>query len=590
MNCLRDLWAILLPRQRQAAVGVFVLMLVGMLLETLNVGLILPALAVLTGNTATVPHILQPWAAKLGDHASPGAIILVLLALVGVYAVKSAYLLFAAWCESRFARSVQAEASTRLFSTFLAQPWQFHLQTSSSTIQHAIAETQHLSLICIQAIQILSELLVLAGLLALLLAVEPFGTVVVAGLIGLAFGVFNGFVRPLTRQWATVRQRHAKMLIEHTQQAIGGAREMKVSGAEQEFLDRFRVQAEGAAQMASRKTLVEQSPRQLFELIALVALVLLAVAMTAEGATTRALLPVLGLFATVAFRILPSVNHTAITMQRLHQYEPILEALRKNLSLEQSIPSPAPTYSRPFRDRIRIEGVAYRYPGRAEPALRGIDIDIPRGTKVGIIGGSGAGKSTLVDVLLGLLPPTQGRVTVDGVNIHDDVRGWQSTIGYVPQTIYLADDTIRRNVAFGLPEHCIDDDAVRRALAAARIDDFVAGLPEGIETTAGEWGGRLSGGQRQRIGIARALYHDPQLLVLDEATSALDGETEHEVMAAVDAMHGLKTLVIVAHRLSTVDNCDLVYRLEDGLVVKSGTLPEVVPPAVRTVPSTSAAE
>jgi ABC-type multidrug transport system fused ATPase/permease subunit len=577
MNCLRDLWAILLPRQRRAAAGVFLLMLVGTLLETLNIGLILPALAVLTGDDSTVPRFLRPWVVAAGDAASPRAVILVLLALVGVYAVKSAYLLFAAAWSSRFARGVQADTSTRLFSVFLAQPWQYHLQTSSSAIQHAVGETQHLAMICIQAIQVMSELLVLAGLLTLLLVMEPLGTVVVAGLLGLAFWVFNGAVRPRTRAWAAARQQHARMLIEHTQQAVGGAREMKVSGSELEFLDRFRHQADGLARTASLKLLAEQLPRQVFELIALIALMLLAATMAAEGRGTRAILPMLGLFATVAFRVLPSVNHMAVAIQRLHQHEPIVSSLRRHLALERSLAPAAPTHSRPFDDHIRMEGIVYRYPDRPDPALRGVDIDIPRGAKVGIIGGSGAGKSTLVDVLLGLLPPTQGRVTVDGVDIHDDVRGWQWTIGYVPQSIYLADDTIRRNVAFGVPEHCIDDDAVRRALAAARLDDLLAGLPAGIETKAGEWGARLSGGQRQRIGIARALYHDPQLLVLDEATSALDGDTEREVMAAVDALHGAKTLVIVAHRLSTVANCDRVYRLEAGRVVKSGAFADVVP-------------
>ncbi len=577
MNCLRDLWAVLANRQRRAAGGVLLLMVVGTLLETLNVGMILPALAVLTGDSSAVPAALRPWIGSVGDDTTPRAVILVLLGLVAVYAVKSAYQLGAAYASTRFAQSVQADTSNRLFSIFLAQPWQYHLQTSSSAIQHAISETQQLTLICNQVIQVLSELLVLAGLLVLLLVLEPLGTVVVGGLLGLAFCVFAAVAQPLTRRWAAARRQHARMLIEQTQQAVGGAREVKISGAEQEFLARFRVQADGVARMASLKALVEQCPRQIFELIALIALTVLTVTLAAEGRPARSLLPMLGLFATVAFRMLPSVNHTAVSMQRLHQYEPILRSLRTHLALSDSLLPPAPTHSRPFRDQIRIENVVYRYPGRSEPALRGVDLEIPRGAKVGIIGGSGAGKSTLVDVLLGLLVPSQGRVTVDGVDVHDDVRGWQWTIGYVPQTIYLADDTIRRNVAFGVPERCIDDDAVRRALAAARLDEFVADMPAGIETSAGEWGAGLSGGQRQRIGIARALYIDPQLLVLDEATSSLDGDTEREVMAAVDALHGTKTLVIVAHRLSTVANCDIIYRVEGGRVVKSGAFAEVVP-------------
>jgi ABC-type multidrug transport system fused ATPase/permease subunit len=567
----------MLPRHRRAAAGLFALILVGTLLEALNIGLTLPVLALLTGDSSAVPEALRPLVSSFDTRISGRGVILVLLALVGVYAVKSAFLLFAAFCSARFAQMVQADTSTRLFTAFLFVPWQLGMRIKSSAMQQAIVDAQGLSLTCIQTTQVISELFVLAGLLSLLVAVEPLGTVVVAGLLGIAFWLFNHLARPRIRRWAALRKAQAQMLLELTQQAVGGARAIKVSGSEQEFIRRFHTTVASIAKMATRKVIVENSPRQLFELVAIIALVLLAAALTAQGKPAGSLLPTLGLFATVAFRVLPSVSYTAIALQRLHANEPVLASLRNHLELERSRPAPAPTYTRPFRDKIRMEGIVYRYAESDTTALRGVDMEIPQGAKVGIIGGSGAGKSTLIDVLLGLLPPTQGRVTVDGVDIHDDVRGWQLTIGYVPQTIYLADDSIRRNVAFGVPERCIDDGAVHRALAAARLDEFVAGLPEGVDTPAGEWGARLSGGQRQRIGIARALYGDPQLLVLDEATSALDGDTEREVMEAVDALHGVKTLVIVAHRLSTVANCDLVYRLEDGRVVKSGSFADVVP-------------
>jgi ABC-type multidrug transport system fused ATPase/permease subunit len=205
-----------------------------------------------------------------------------------------------------------------------------------------------------------------------------------------------------------------------------------------------------------------------------------------------------------------------------------------------------------------------------------VSIRIPHGTAVGIIGGSGAGKSTAVDVLLGLLEPSSGKVTVDGIDIRGNPRGWQDMVGYVPQSIYLCDESLRANVAFGVPPEEIDEQALGRAIRAARLDDFVASLPDGLSTVVGERGVRLSGGQRQRIGIARALYHDPSVLVLDEATSALDTATESEVMDAVNALHGAKTLVIIAHRLSTVEQCDVVYRLEQGRVVGAGKLAEVV--------------
>jgi ABC-type multidrug transport system fused ATPase/permease subunit len=266
------------------------------------------------------------------------------------------------------------------------------------------------------------------------------------------------------------------------------------------------------------------------------------------------------------------------SFQQLSFSNAMIQRLHEQLSAGAAVLPPEHAAPLPFCDAIALEDVTFRYEERRQPALDRVSIRIPRCASVGLIGGSGAGKSTLVDVILGLLPPTSGRTTVDGVDIHGDLRGWQMLIGYVPQSIYLGDDTIRRNVAFGLPDELIDDAAVRRALTAARLDEFVASLPNGLDTLVGERGTRLSGGQRQRIGIARALYHDPQVLVLDEATSSLDDATEKEVMAAVNSLHGTKTLIIVAHRLSTVADCDVLYRLDGGRVVQSGTFAEVVSP------------
>jgi ATP-binding cassette, subfamily B, bacterial PglK len=577
MNCLRTVWAILTAAERRAAVGVLLLMLVGTVLETASIGLVVPVLAFLAGDPSAVPPFVRPLVERLGTGPAGPTILLVMAGLVGVYAAKAAFLLTATAVSSRFAKGVQAEASQRLFAVFLAQPWTFHLQRNSASLMQAITDTQSLAVVCIALIQVVSEALVLLGLLALLFVVEPWGTAAVAGTLGAAFALFNGLVKPRVVGWATVRMHHGKMFVKQLQEALGGAKEVKVRGCEREFLERFRFHTDGMAKMASRQALVEQLPRTWFELLAVLSLFLLTLVLVWQGRSPRALVPLLGLFATVGFRVLPAINFTAITLQRIHQHEPALGVIRGYLELEAPAAIEPPARPRPFADRIRFAAVGYRYPGGEEPVLDGIDLVIPHGAAVGVIGGSGAGKTTLIDVLLGLLVPTSGSVTVDGIDIRDDVRGWQRIIGYVPQTIYLCDESIRRNVAFGVTEDSIDDGAVHRALAAARLADFVAGLPDGVETVVGERGARLSGGQRQRIGIARALYHNPELLVLDEATSSLDADTERAVMEAVEALHGVKTLVIVAHRLSTLAGCDLLYRLEGGRVVQAGTFAEIVP-------------
>ena len=576
MTTARHIWSILLPRQRRAGVALFALVLVGTALEMFSVGLVVPALAFMTrGNSAPSPR-LAAWLEWLGNPSSNKLILLVLLLLLGVYAVKSAFLLFVAYWQSRFVTATQASTSRRLFAIYLAQPWTFHLQRHSAELMRTINESHEFSHICAVFLMTVSEALVLSGLVGLLLWFEPTGAIVVAGMLGAAAWLFNALARPRSRRWANAQRHHAKMIIKHVQQGLGGAKDVKIRGCEQEFLDQFRHHSDGQARMAALQSLVHQVPRLWFELLAVAALLLLTAVMVWQGTPSERLLPMLGLFATVAFRMLPSVNHMTSAIHRLRTADGMLIDLAKELSLAHETASIRPTMPLAFRDAIVLDNVCFRYPGSRENVLDSVSIRIPHGASIGFVGGSGAGKSTLVDVILGLLPPAAGQVTVDGKDIHDNLRGWQDTIGYVSQTIYLCDDSIRRNIAFGVPANEVDDAAVRRVLKAAQLDEFVDSLPAGADTFVGERGVRLSGGQRQRIGIARALYHDPEVLVLDEATSALDVDTEKGVMAAVNALHGTKTLIIVAHRLTTVADCDTLYRLEKGQVVQSGSFAEVV--------------
>ncbi len=577
MTTAQAIWSILLPRQRRAAAILFALVLVGTALEMLSIGLVVPALAFMTSGSGQPSPALDRWIDWLGRPSQNQLILLVLLVLFGIYAIKSAFLLFVAYWQSRFLTATQASLSRRLFAIYLAQPWTFHLQRHSAELMRTINESQEFSHTCGIFIMTVSEILVLSGLVGLLLWFEPAGAIVVAGMLGAAAWFFNWIVRSRARGWGQAQRYHAKMVIQHVQQGLDGAKDVKIRGCEQEFLEQFRHHTDRVARIAALQSLVYQVPRLWFELLAVAALLLLTAVMVWQGTPSTKLIPMLGLFATVAFRMLPSVNHISAAIQRLRVSEAMLSSLHKELALASGISPSRPASPLRFQDRIVLENVSFCYSGGHETALQSVSIRIPHGTSVGFVGGSGAGKSTLVDVILGLLPPTSGSVTVDGHDIHDNLRGWQDMIGYVSQSIYLCDDTIRRNIAFGVPEKDIDDDAVWRALKSAQLDEFVESLPDRAETFVGERGVRLSGGQRQRIGIARALYHDPEVVVLDEATSALDSETEKGVMAAVNALHGVKTLIIVAHRLTTVSGCDLLYRLDKGRVVQSGTYAEVIP-------------
>ncbi len=576
MNSAQAIWSMLLPKQRSAALVLLGMMIVAMLLEMLGIGLVVPALAFMTRGDAEPSPLMASWLARLGNPTQTQLIMGGLVVLLGVYAVKTLFLLVVAYWQSRFVAALQASMGRRLFANYLAQPWTFHLQRNSAELARNILEVQGFGATCTSLLGTAAESLVLVGIVALLLWFEPLGAMVVGGVLAAATWLFSRFTNPRLVRWGEGRYRHLALLQQHLQQGLGGAKDVKIRGCEAEFVEQYRKHSDIVAHLQARQSLVQQAPRLWLEMLAVVALCLLTAVMLWSGRPSAALIPTLGLFATAAFRLLPSVNRLSQATQNLRYSSSVINVLQRDLALTG--PVSLPTSDRiPFRDAIVVDGVTFCFPNNPTPALDNVTIRIPYGSSVGIVGGSGAGKSTAVDILLGLLDPTAGKVTVDGIDIHHQLRGWQNLIGYVPQSIYLCDDSLRRNVAFGVPSERIDEAALDRAIRAASLDTFVATLPAGLETLVGERGVRLSGGQRQRIGIARALYHDPEVLVLDEATSALDTATESDVMAAVNSLHGRKTLVIVAHRLSTVEQCDVLVRLEHGRLVKTGSYADVVP-------------
>jgi ABC-type multidrug transport system fused ATPase/permease subunit len=585
-NTLWLIWDVLTRRQRQAAVGLLLLMFVGMLLETLGVGLIVPALALMTH--VDLGHrypSLGPLLRTLGNPDREHLIIFGMLALVVVYAVKAAFLTFLVWRQTRFVGRVQADLSQRLFATYLRQPYSFHLvRNSAELINNVLGEVFQFSQACLMSgLNLLTELLIVLGISTLLLAVAPVGAIAVAVVFALPVWCFHYLTQRHLLRWGSARQHHEHLRVQHLQQGLGGVKELLLLGRETDCLAGYQRHNIGSARAVSRYQLLQQIPRLGLEVLAVSALAGLVMVMLATGRTPESLVTILGLFAAAAFRLLPSANRVITAMQNFRYALPAVQVIHDEMMLSSVTVHPiAPCASDiRFRDALTLERVSFQYPGTSDATLHEIDMRIPRGACVGFIGGSGAGKSTLVDVILGLQAPTSGRVCADSIDIQRNLRGWQALIGYVPQTIFLTDDTLRRNVAFGLADREIDDEAVTRAVRAAQLDEFVASLPDGLETTVGERGVRLSGGQLQRIGIARALYHDPEVLVLDEATSSLDAGTERGVMAAVRALRGRKTVIIVAHRLSTVENCDWLYRLEAGQIVEAGEPPNVLGAAAR---------
>jgi ABC-type multidrug transport system fused ATPase/permease subunit len=571
--------SILTPAERRTAGLLLVLMTIGATLETLGISLVIPAIAVLTRPDLIPTYpVVGPFVTARG-LSGDRLVIAGMLALAVAFLIKTVFCAFVVARQTKFSFGVQARLSEDLFRTYLRQPFAFHLDRNSARlIANIVTEVREFTLhALIPSFLVLTEALVLLGIAILLLVVQPIGAVVVVSVMGLAIWVLHRATRGRVARWGEARQHHEGLRLQHLQQGLHAVKEISLLGREEGFLAQHRVHNVGAAHAARLHHTLVELPRLALEFLAVVGLTTLVLTMLAQGRDLGSIVPTLGLFAAAAFRLMPSVNRIVNAAHLLRYSSAVVETLHGELELRATaVPARrAAAGSRPAG--VRLDSVSYTYPGGATQVLTNVSLDVRAGECIGLVGPSGAGKSTLVDVVLGLLRPDTGQVLVDGRDAHADIRRWQDQIGYVPQSIYLTDDTIRRNIAFGLADHEIDDAAVDRAVRAAQLEDLVASRPEGVQTPLGEHGVRLSGGQRQRLGIARALYHDPAVLVLDEATSALDVATERDVMDAVLALHGSKTILVVAHRPSTVERCDRVYRLEDGRVTHAGAPADVVP-------------
>jgi ABC-type multidrug transport system fused ATPase/permease subunit len=578
LQTVRRIWSMLPVAFKGRAIRLWLLMVLGALLEMLGVGLVVPVITMLTQ-----PELLsrQPFFkdfyVQVGEPSQQTLVIATMLFLLSVYLCKNLYLGFLAWKQSKFIYGLQHALSTRLFAVYMRQPYSFHLQRNSA---HLVRNLQGEMSMFINAavtpsIFILAELLVVFGLFVMLLLIEPMGSMAVFGILLIAGFSFQKMTKKRVAYWGKQRLVHEGIRIKQLHHGLGGVKDAKLLGREVDFLQQYDLHTRQSMRMNQRQSVMQQLPRLWLELLAISALAVLLVSMTMQGKSMLAILPTLALFAAVSFRLMPSANRIISSIQQLRFGLPVVQMLHDELNLpseDQGSDGKAVA----LRDSLLLEHASYAYPAAKKPAVQDICLTIAKGEMVGFVGESGSGKSTLIDIVLGLLKPESGKVLVDGADIQQNLRAWQNQIGYVPQSIYLTDDTLRRNVAFGLAEEDIDDDAVRRALKAAQLQSFVDALPEGMHTIVGERGVRLSGGQRQRIGIARALYHDPAVLVLDEATSALDNETEAEVMNAVLALQRQKTILIVAHRLSTVARCDHIVQLNEGRIEQQGTPSNII--------------
>jgi ATP-binding cassette, subfamily B, bacterial PglK len=578
MNTYRKVFSLLTKEQRYKLPFLLILMLIGMILETVGIGLIVPAIAIMTGsNIAEQYPLLAPLFAYLGNPTQAELIKGGMIALVAFYLVKTLFLIFLTWFQNKFILNVQAGLSQKLFRSYLYQSWPFHLSRNSGLlIQNVVGETGVFSNKVFRPIMlILTESLVLFGISVLLIYLEPFGSLLVLTVLLLTSSIFYFLTRKHVINWGKRRQYHDGLRIKHVQQGFGGVKDVKILGREDQFSKMYESHNYGSAETGIRINTMQQMPRLMLELFTVMSLAALVITMLAQGKSPDLMMVMLGVFAAAAFRLMPSINRVLGAVQSLRFGTPVVDSLHKEVGLFEDFTTATVNVPCVFEKRITIENAMFSYEGASYPSLQSISLEIPKGCSIGFIGESGAGKSTLIDVILGLLKLDRGFVKVDGVDVQLNIKGWQNILGYVPQSIFLTDDTIRKNVALGVSDEMIDDDAINRAISAAQLDVFTQSLPDGLETLVGERGVALSGGQLQRVGIARALYHDPQVLILDEATSSLDLDTERSVMKAINQLHGKKTVLIVAHRISTMSECDKLYKLVNGKIVAEGSYNDI---------------
>lgn len=568
------------------------------LLEALGIGLIAPFLKI-AANPELIYKIplLNSIYLSLKLKTSNQFIPIMGLLMVAVFSLKSTLYFFGKAYTVNFSFNQKKRLISRLMNGYLKVPYTFHLSKNSATIiKNTVMETNQFTQYCLlPSLNAIASLIVLVVLLLLLAKTKLLLLAMTLGILLPTFILFNKLGKKF-RRWGEIKSKSQKEMIRILNHGLGGIKETRIIGCESYFEQQMEEEASKFAKAATLFQSLQLLPKVVIENTLIILLVIfISISQIYLKDSVQELTAVLGVFAIASVRLISSATLVIQSLGHMRNTSYILNMLyfdlkeiekekANNLKTQRSfdtkinskIASNGKSQLINFKNIVQLNDVTYKYPGIEEPAIQNISLTIKKGQSVALIGKSGAGKTTLADIILGLLEPQSGDILVDGISIYTNLRSWQNSIGYIPQSIFLIDDTIEKNIAFGVPDKMIDKMRLRKAIEAAQLTELIEQLPNGLKTEVGERGIRLSGGQRQRIGIARSLYHEREILVLDEATSALDNETESLVSEAIRDLAGAKTLIIIAHRLSTVEHCDRVYLLEKGQVIKSGSYQDVV--------------
>ena len=569
IRLVKKIWKLIGVKERKSFYFLIFLIIFGMFAETLSIGLIVPILTLITQPDIAINHpiIHSLMIAIFGTHPHYIYIVYILLVFMVLQVTKSIFIAYLSFKQAQFAFNTQKYLSYKMFELYLNQPITFYLQRNSSEmVNNVITEVVIFRDTLLLLLILVAELLVVLGMVLLALILEPVGTIFVFSFVIIIGSIYQFITKDFVSRQANIRQHNDALKILHLQQGLGSIKEIKVLGCENEFLNRFQIPNLKSANAGANYSAMANIPRLWMETLCVLTLSAVLVFLTIAKEDLAYAIPSMGLLLAIIFRLLPSSNRILGAIQGLRYGLPAINRLFSEISTNHKTKNinNKPRVRMDLLNEIIIDNVCFTYPGEKKEIVKNLSINVKKGEAVGIYGFSGSGKSTILDLLTGLLKPTSGKITVDGKNIQLNVRSWQDNISYIPQSIFLIDDSISKNIAFGINNNSINENKVLTCIRDAQLEDWVNSLNNKHNTIVGEDGSLMSGGQRQRIGIARALYKDKPILILDEATSSLDIKAEKEVMEVVNRLKGDKTIIIVAHRLSTLSICDRLFKYDNS--------------------------
>ncbi len=569
---------LLSPEQKRHMALLTVMMIIGALLQTAGVGMLVSVVNIVIDPVKSADsQIARIFYDIIGKSSEEGYRIFqytVMVSMILVFVVKNLFLYIQQKAMYAFVYRNQFSTSERMMRNFVRRDYEYYLNADTAVVQRSItSDVNNMYALILAILQLISDGFVSLCVCAFCLAQSGLMTITLAAVLILLLFIIKKVLKPVMYKAGKDNQDFYSGLFKWISQSVMGIKEVKIFGREQYFVDSYNRCGNGYVNAVQKYSLYNSIPKLLIEAVCVSVMMIYMIVMIALGRGSEALISDFATLAAAALVLLPAVNRINNQINSMSYFEPFLMNVSDNLqediddsNTDMTFASDVPKLE--LKENISFDGITYSYPGSDVKILDKADLTIPIGSSIGIVGTTGAGKSTLVDILLGLLKPSEGVIRADGADIRDNYRSFLRNVGYIPQMIFMLDDTIRNNVAFGIAPEEQDEGRIWEALREAALDDFVRSLPEGLDTSIGERGIRISGGQRQRIGIARALYGDPEVLILDEATSALDNETESLIMESIGRFMGRKTLVIIAHRLQTIEKCDMVFRVGDGRITR----------------------